>query len=132
MTTLMRAAPEPIYWSGDVALNLLPYLPRPIAYGSLEELGAVPGPAWMIMTTADAETLVARHPGKLHIVRPLGESNNGGWCASTRKASVIASEAKQSSPVARPRWFASSRSLSSGRPLRAGPVVPDEDSFFRA
>jgi 4-amino-4-deoxy-L-arabinose transferase-like glycosyltransferase len=74
VTTLIEAAPGPIYWSGDVALNLLPYLPRPIAYGSLEELAAVPGPAWMIMTTADAETLVARHPGKLHIVRPLGET----------------------------------------------------------
>ena len=61
-TALVEAAPGPIYWSGDVALNLLPYLPRPIPYGSLEELGEVPGPAWMIMTTADAEALVARHP----------------------------------------------------------------------
>ena len=34
---------------------------------------AIPGPAWMIMTTADAEALVARRPGKLHIVTPLGD-----------------------------------------------------------
>ena len=73
VSALVEAAPGPIYWSGDVALNLLPYLPRPIQNASLEQLGAAPGPAWMIMTTADAEALVAQRPGKLHIVRPVGE-----------------------------------------------------------
>jgi hypothetical protein len=39
---------------------------------------------------------------------------------------VIASEAKQSSPAA-PIWIASSRSLSSGRALRADPLAPRND-----
>ena len=74
VTALMEAAPGPIFWSGDVALNLLPYLPGHIENASFEQLAAVAGPAWMIMTTADAEAMVARRPGKLHIVRPLGET----------------------------------------------------------
>jgi hypothetical protein len=44
-----------------------------------------------------------------------------GCVAGTRFYFVIASEAKQSSPR-RVFWIASSRSLLSGRPLRAGPV----------
>jgi 4-amino-4-deoxy-L-arabinose transferase-like glycosyltransferase len=74
VTTLVQAAPAPIYWSGDVALNLLPYLPGRIAEASLDDLAAIPGPAWMVMATDDAETLLARRPNKLRIVMPLGEA----------------------------------------------------------
>ena len=35
VTALVEAAPGPIYWYGDVALNLLPYLPRPIQNDTL-------------------------------------------------------------------------------------------------
>jgi hypothetical protein len=42
---------------------------------------------------------------------------------------VIASVAKQSS-VAVPLWIASSRSLSSGRALRADPLAPRNDAIF--
>jgi hypothetical protein len=50
-------------------------LPRPIQNVTVEQqLEALSGPAWMIMTTADAEALVAHRPSKLHIVRPLGET----------------------------------------------------------
>jgi len=73
VTALVEAAPGPIYWSGDVALNLLPYLPRPIQNASFEQLGAIPGPGWLIVTTADAEALVAHRPDKLRIVTPLGD-----------------------------------------------------------
>ena len=73
VTALVRAAPGPIYWSGDVALNLLPYLPLPIQNRAFQELDTIHGPAWMIMTTADAETLLAQRPSKLRIVTPLGD-----------------------------------------------------------
>ncbi len=75
VSALVQAAPAPIYWSGDVALNLLPYLPGQIAYASLDELAAVPGPAWMIMTTGDAQALLARRPGPIKVVSPLGDVN---------------------------------------------------------
>ena len=72
---LVDAAPGTIYWSGDVALNILPYLPGQILNASLDELAKVPGPAWMIMTNDDANALMARRPGPLHAVMPLGEWN---------------------------------------------------------
>jgi 4-amino-4-deoxy-L-arabinose transferase-like glycosyltransferase len=72
---LVQAAPATIYPSGDVALNILPYLPGRILYASLDELAKVPGPAWMIMSNDDAATLLARRPGDLHIVMPLGEGD---------------------------------------------------------
>lgn len=71
--TLVEAAPGTIYWSGDVALNILPYLPGQILNTSLDELAKIPGPAWMIMTNEDANALLARRPGPLHVVMPLGE-----------------------------------------------------------
>lgn len=70
---LIEAARGTIYWSGDVALNILPYLPGHILNASLDELATVSGPAWMIMTTDDANALLARRPGVLHIAMPLGE-----------------------------------------------------------
>ena len=51
----------------------------------------------------------------------LLEPANGRTMRARADALVIASEAKQSSPNRKP-WIASSRSLSSGRPLRSGPV----------
>jgi 4-amino-4-deoxy-L-arabinose transferase-like glycosyltransferase len=71
---MMATAPATIYWSGDVALNLLPYLSGRIRNASLDELAAIPGPAWMIMTTDDADALLARRPTALRIVMPLGET----------------------------------------------------------
>ena len=72
---LVDAAPATIYWSGDVALNILPYLPGQILNASLDQLAKVPGPAWMIMTNDDANALMARRPGQLHAEMPLGEWN---------------------------------------------------------
>jgi 4-amino-4-deoxy-L-arabinose transferase-like glycosyltransferase len=77
VTALVKAAPGPIYPSGDVALNLLPYLPGPIAYASLDELAGMPAPAWMIMTPEDANALLAKRPAGLRIVMQLGEV--GQW-----------------------------------------------------
>ena len=71
---LVRAAPGPIYRTGDTALNVLPYVPGRIRNAALEELGTVPGPAWMVLPAADAEALLARRPDKLHAVMPVGEA----------------------------------------------------------
>ena len=71
--TLIEAAPGRIYWYGDVALNTLPYLPGHILNASLDELATMPGPAWIIITGDDANTLLARRPGALHVAMPLGE-----------------------------------------------------------
>jgi 4-amino-4-deoxy-L-arabinose transferase-like glycosyltransferase len=73
---LVKAAPATIYWVGDVALNILPYLPGRILNSSLDELSRTPGPAWMIMTSEDANALRERRPGSsLHVSMPLGEWN---------------------------------------------------------
>ena len=70
----MQAAPGPIYRTGDTALNVLPYVPGRILNATLDELGTVPGPAWMVLPAAEAEALLARRPDKLHAVMPVGEA----------------------------------------------------------
>jgi hypothetical protein len=73
ITQLVQAAPGPIYRTGDTALNLLPYVPGRILNATLEQLGTVPGPAWMVLPADEAAALLARRPDKLHAVMPLGE-----------------------------------------------------------
>ena len=71
--SLIEAAPATFYWYGDVGLNTLPYLPGHILGASLDELATMPGPAWMVLTTDDANTLLGRRPGVLHVAMPVGE-----------------------------------------------------------
>jgi 4-amino-4-deoxy-L-arabinose transferase-like glycosyltransferase len=73
ITALVQAAPGPIYRTGDVALNVMPYIPGRILNAPLGDLAAVPGPAWMVLPTDQAETLLSRRPDKLHAVMPLGD-----------------------------------------------------------
>ena len=73
ITQLVQAAPGPIYRTGDTALNVLPYVPGRILNATLEQLGTVPGPAWMVLPADEAAALLARRPDKLHAVMPLGE-----------------------------------------------------------
>ncbi len=77
LTALVQAAPAPIYRYGDTALNTLPYVPGRIIVATEDEMAAAPAPAWMILPTDQAETLPARRPGKLRVVRPLGDV--GQW-----------------------------------------------------
>jgi 4-amino-4-deoxy-L-arabinose transferase-like glycosyltransferase len=77
MTALVQAAPAPIYWSGDVGLNVFPYVPGDIRNVSLHDLAKMPGPAWIVVAIPDADALVARRPDKLHAVIPLG--NGEQW-----------------------------------------------------
>jgi 4-amino-4-deoxy-L-arabinose transferase-like glycosyltransferase len=74
ITELVQAAPGPIYRTGDTALNVLPYVPGRIHNATLDGLGAVPGPAWMVLPADEAEALLARRPDKLHAVMPVGEA----------------------------------------------------------
>ncbi len=69
---LMQAAPGPVYRTGPTGLNVLPYLPgRIVQATSLDELAAVPGPAWMALPPDQAEALLSRRPDKLQPVPPL-------------------------------------------------------------
>jgi hypothetical protein len=77
LTALVQAAPAPIYRIGDVALNVLPYVPGRIVIATVDEMAAAPAPAWMILPTDQADTLLARRPQELHVVRPLGDV--GQW-----------------------------------------------------
>ena len=76
VSALVQATPGQIYWSGDVALNLLPICPcRFKVHPSRRLRSCQPGRAARpIMTSADAEALVARRSGKLRNVRSLGET----------------------------------------------------------
>jgi 4-amino-4-deoxy-L-arabinose transferase-like glycosyltransferase len=77
MTALVQAAPAPIYWSGDVGLNVLPYVPGTIRNVSLADLASMPGPAWIMVAIPDADTLIGQRPDKLRAVIPLG--NGEQW-----------------------------------------------------
>ena len=74
ITQLVQAAPDPIYRTGDTALNVLPYVRGRIRNATLDELAKVPGPAWMVLPADEAAALLARRPDKLHTVMPLGEA----------------------------------------------------------
>jgi len=74
ITQLVQAAPAPIYRTGDTGLNVLPYVPGRIRNATLDELGTVSGPAWMVLPADEAAALLARRPDKLHAVMPLGEA----------------------------------------------------------
>jgi len=73
ITALVKAAPAPIYRTGDTALNILPYVPGRILNATPDELERVPAPAWIVLPTAEAAALTSRRPGKLRVVMPLGE-----------------------------------------------------------
>jgi hypothetical protein len=73
MAALVQAAPAPIYWSGDVALNILPYVPGRIRNVSMEQLADMAGPAWIVVAIPGADALIARRPNALHAVAPLGD-----------------------------------------------------------
>ena len=51
-----------------------PYVPGRIRDATLDELGTVPGPAWMVLPADEAAALLARRPDRLHAVMPLGEA----------------------------------------------------------
>jgi 4-amino-4-deoxy-L-arabinose transferase-like glycosyltransferase len=73
VTAMVQAAPATIYRTGDTALNVLPYVPGRILIATPEELAALAGPAWLVLPTEEADALVAKRGGKLHVVFPLGE-----------------------------------------------------------
>jgi 4-amino-4-deoxy-L-arabinose transferase-like glycosyltransferase len=74
LTAQVKTAPGPIYQTSDTALNVLPYVPGRILRATTDELEKVAGPAWMVLPTDEADTLVAQRADKLHVVMPLGDA----------------------------------------------------------
>ena len=61
ITDLVRSAPAPIYRTGwHVALNELPYVPYRVTTTDLEAIATLARPAWLIVPTEDAHTLVGK------------------------------------------------------------------------
>jgi 4-amino-4-deoxy-L-arabinose transferase-like glycosyltransferase len=73
ITPLVEASPAPIYRTHDTGLNVLPYVPGQIFDAKLGELETVPGPAWILVPADEAEFLLARRPGRLHVAIPVGD-----------------------------------------------------------
>jgi len=74
IAALVQAKPAPIYRTRDTALNILPYVPGRILNASPEQLAALSGPAWMVLPTDEAESLLLRRPDKLHVVMHAGDA----------------------------------------------------------
>jgi 4-amino-4-deoxy-L-arabinose transferase-like glycosyltransferase len=75
VTAVVDTAPAPIYEQDNVALNVVAYVPGKIFDVTLDEMETARGPAWMLLTAPDADTLLAHHPGSLHLVIRLGEAD---------------------------------------------------------
>ena len=73
VTALVQKAPATIYRTGDTALNVLPYVPGRIRNATPDELAALPGPAWMILPTEQADAWW-RAGAKLRAVMPVGDA----------------------------------------------------------
>jgi hypothetical protein len=74
ITTLVQAAPGPIYRVGVTALNVLPYVPGRIISVPLDDLSTIRGPAWIILPSEDADHLLAQRSGKLGVATQFGHS----------------------------------------------------------
>ncbi len=77
IAALMRATPAPIYRWGDVALNELAYVPMRILRVDRATLEKLRGPAWIIVTPAEADALIAKRSENLRLVTPFGRT--GQW-----------------------------------------------------
>ena len=68
----VRAAPAPIYRAGPAALNEFSYLPVRVATVDMRTLDALRGPAWIVAQTPEADELLAKRKGALHLVLAFG------------------------------------------------------------
>ena len=74
ITQLVQAAPARSTGPATPRSTYCPMCRAAFATPRLDELGTVPGPAWMVLPADEAEALLARRPDKLHVVMPLGEA----------------------------------------------------------
>jgi 4-amino-4-deoxy-L-arabinose transferase-like glycosyltransferase len=72
LTELVQAQPAPIYTIGATALNVIPYVPGRSVFASLGELATVSAPAWMALSPAESDALLARRRGGLREMTPSG------------------------------------------------------------
>jgi 4-amino-4-deoxy-L-arabinose transferase-like glycosyltransferase len=75
ITPAIQAAPAPVYRIGVAGLNLLPYVPGRILSTTPSELETVPGPAWIIVSSDEAKTLLSQRPSDLRLVMAVGEDD---------------------------------------------------------
>ncbi len=62
----------PIYRTGGVGLNVMPYLTGPILETSVQRLESAKGPAWVAVTVPEAAMLMQRRAGKIREVLSFG------------------------------------------------------------
>lgn len=74
ITAAMQTAPGPIYRTGDAGLNILPYVQGKVLIKTLDELAAVPSPAWMLLPIDQAAALSTPRPGALNVVMAVGNA----------------------------------------------------------
>jgi hypothetical protein len=72
LTELVQAQPAPIYTIGATALNVIPYVPGRSVFASLGELATVSAPAWMVLSPAESDALLAQRRGGLREMTPGG------------------------------------------------------------
>jgi 4-amino-4-deoxy-L-arabinose transferase-like glycosyltransferase len=70
---VVSVAPAPIYRTGAVGLNVMPYIPGRIFNGDVEHLATLKGPAWFAVDPAEATILEAARPKYVHGVLSFGE-----------------------------------------------------------
>jgi 4-amino-4-deoxy-L-arabinose transferase-like glycosyltransferase len=69
---LVRAAPGPIYRTGAVGLNVMPYVPGRIISTNIQNLETVAGPAWFAVPIDEANVLLSKRGNALRVVMPFG------------------------------------------------------------
>ena len=72
ITELVRASPAPIYRTGPVGLNVLPYVPGRIIGTNIRALRSISGPAWLAVTSNEADRLMKQRPGAFRAVISFG------------------------------------------------------------
>jgi 4-amino-4-deoxy-L-arabinose transferase-like glycosyltransferase len=72
LTELIQAQPAPIYTIGATALNVIPYVPGRSVFASLGELATVSAPAWMALSPAESDALLAQRRAGLREMTPSG------------------------------------------------------------
>jgi 4-amino-4-deoxy-L-arabinose transferase-like glycosyltransferase len=74
ITALIRAAPAPIFRTG-AGLNVFPYVPGRIVIVPLQKMEAMTGPAWLAVTSDEADELFKKRPQALHMALSFGNKN---------------------------------------------------------
>lgn len=70
----VSARPAPLYRTGGVGLNVMPYVPGRIFDSSVAQMSSLKGPAWFAVEAPEAQVLTAARPQSTHDVLHFGEN----------------------------------------------------------